>query len=51
MILGHNNEASLDDLLGDGATQLLMAADGVHEGAIRELIDAVIEARNAIQGR
>jgi hypothetical protein len=47
-MLGHD-ELSLDDLLGDGATQLLMAADGVHEGAIRQLIDAVIKARHDLQ--
>ena len=42
-------EPSLDDLLGDGATHLLMAADGVHEAAIRALIEAVIEARRELR--
>jgi hypothetical protein len=45
----HNAEPSLDELFGDCATRLLMAADGVHEGAVRALIDAVMQARREVR--
>ena len=45
-MITQNGEPSLDDLLSDGAARLLMAADGVQEGALRELIGAVMQARH-----
>ena len=40
-----NAEPSLDELLGDDTVRLLMAADGVQEGALRALLGVVKKAR------
>jgi hypothetical protein len=41
-----NAEPSLDELLRDDTIRLLMAADGVQEGALRALLGVVKKARN-----
>jgi|HubBroStandDraft_1064217.scaffolds.fasta_scaffold17683_2 hypothetical protein len=40
-----NAEPSLDELLSDDTVRLLMAADGVQEGALRALLGVVKKAR------
>jgi hypothetical protein len=40
-----NAEPSLDELLRDDTVRLLMAADGVQEGALRALLGVVKKAR------
>jgi hypothetical protein len=44
----YNAEPSLDELLSDFAARLLMAADGVQEGALRAHLRAVMKAREAV---
>lgn len=48
-MIGLKGEPSLEELLNDGAARLLMAADGIHEGTVRELIETVIEARRELR--